>query len=271
MLDKRVFGGAIGLGAILVTLAAVGCGRGKSQRPLPGHIVPPPPPPLSHPGWQPGAPRPKHYLMVEGERAGEQPSILGAGAGLFSVPRLPDADEATQPMQLADAATPGFDTGLPPVKPYRTWIQIQRYQVENSGEGLGSISNVRLVITFPGPTEKGTVVELPGGGQYWPIGNGQVQEINRTFELPFKYIQKDGFQFRIQMIRKGAWIKPCEFDVVQLSQFNRSYVCRTDVEWQKKRGIPEEKLDKESLQIRVLTDLELPKRQLPTDAIAIAP
>lgn len=261
MQDRSLYVSAIvGLGAILITLAFTRCSRARAPE------MRPPPPPVSFPGWGPGRPAPrKHYLMVEGE----QKSVISAGSTELSpIPRLPNADPAAAPF-VGNAVIPSSDP-LPEIKPYRTWIQIQRYQVENSGDG-SAISNVKLVITFPGPTEKGTNVELPGAGQYWAIGNGQVQEIARTFELPWKYIQKDGFRFRVQMVRKGAWIKPCEFDVAQLSQFNRSYVCRTDVEWQKKKKIAEDRMDKESLQIRVLTDRELRKKDLPTDAVAIAP
>lgn len=116
---------------------------------------------------------------------------------------------------------------------------------------------------------KKTVVQLPGGGQYWPIGNGQVQEIDQTFELPWGFITNDGFKFEIQIERKGTKILPCQFEVHQLSQFNRSYICRLDINWQINQKIPEEKLDKEALQIRIFTDRNSPRREVPKDAIAL--
>ncbi len=165
----------------------------------------------------------------------------------------------------------------PMIEPYRTFITIQRYQINNNGKGVDSISNVKLQIKFPGQVDadgkiKTQDVELPGNGEYWPIGNGQVQEIDRTFELPYKYIENDGFKFEVHMLPKGNSIDPCKFEVVTLSQFNRAYICRTDVEWQRKKRIAEDKLDEESFYVRVFTDRldsGTTKKDIPTNAIAI--
>lgn len=151
------------------------------------------------------------------------------------------------------------------IKPYRTFITIQRYNMEQSGDTKNQISNVRIEITFPNKTK----IQLPGGNQFWPIGNGQVQEINRTFELPYSYVQSDGFKFQIQMVRKGSDFLPCNFDVSQLSEFNRSYVCHTDLGWQTKEKIPEEQLDKEGIQVRVYTDLNSKPNEIPSDSLAL--
>lgn len=151
------------------------------------------------------------------------------------------------------------------VKPYRTFVTIQRYSVENNGEPGNSISNVRLEIAFP----NGSKVQLPEGGQFWPIGNGQIQEINRTFELPFAMLVNDGFSFTIQMVRKGSEMLPCKFDVGQMSQFNRAYTCHTDVSWQVGQKFPENKIDREGIQIRVYTDLNSKPNEIPADAIAL--
>lgn len=151
------------------------------------------------------------------------------------------------------------------IKPYRTFITVQRYNMESNGEEGNTISNVKLDITLP----NGKTIELPGNSQYWPISNGQSQEINQTYEIPTKYIQQDGFKFKIQMLRKGAKFLPCEFDVVSLSEFNRSYVCRVDIGWQQQKGIPEEKLNKEAIQIRIFTDLNSPAKEIPTNAIVM--
>ena len=147
--------------------------------------------------------------------------------------------------------------------PYRTFLNIQHYYVENSGND--NIANVRVDITFPG----GQTVQLPEGGQYWPIAGAQVQEINRVYEIPFSVLEKDAFKFRIQMDRKGSSVLPCEFDVQQIAEFNRSYVCKVDLNWQTARGIPEDKLDKEGIQVRVFTDKNSPKKDIPMNAIAM--
>lgn len=151
-----------------------------------------------------------------------------------------------------------------PVKPYRTFIAIQRYNMEQSGDPA-PISNVRITIEFPNKSK----VELPEGGQYWPIGNGQVQEINRTFELPWQYIQGDGFKFTIQMHRKGADFLPCQYEVSALSEFNRAYVCHTDLGWQTTQKIPVERQDKEGIQIRVFTDRNSRPSEIPNNSIAL--
>lgn len=180
----------------------------------------------------------------------------------------PVASPALNPTAVA---TPG---GNPPpanatvkVEPYRTWVTIHRYVVESNGEPNNPVSNVRITVTFP----NGTKIQLPDGGQWWPIGNGQAQEINRTFEVPFAYVsQRDGFKFQIQMERKGSKMLPCEFDVVQLSQFNRAYNCQTDVAWQTtNQQLSPEKIDKEGVQIRVFTSRNATPKEIPTDAIAL--
>src|SRR5262245_18442458 len=98
----------------------------------------------------------------------------------------------------AQAAAPSAPVGGAPqyaqIKPYRVFITVQSYVMENSGDPKNPISNVRLEAAFPGEKK----FELPEGGQYWPIGNGQKQEINRTYELPFAAIKDDGFEFQVQ-------------------------------------------------------------------------
>lgn len=152
------------------------------------------------------------------------------------------------------------------IKPYRTFITIKKYNLENNGTPNRPISNVKLAIKFP----NGSQIELPEGGHYWSIGNLQSQEINRTFEIPFSQIQNDGFSFELTMIRKGKKILPCKFQVNRLSQFNRSYVCRTDVAYQmKQQNIPDEKVAKEAVEIRVFSDKNSLPKEIPNDAIAL--
>jgi hypothetical protein len=151
-------------------------------------------------------------------------------------------------------------------EPFRTFITIQRYVIENNGEPNTPISNARIVVTFP----NGTSVTLPENGQWWPIGNGQSQEINRTFEIPFAFVsQKDGFKFKIQMERKGSAMNPCEYDVVQLSQFNRAYNCQTDVAWQARGNTSADRIDKEGVQVRIFTSKNVKPNEIPQDAIAL--
>ena len=151
------------------------------------------------------------------------------------------------------------------VTPYRTFITIQRYNIENAGETKNPISNVRLAITFP----NGNTMYLPEGGQFWPIGSGQVQEVNRTFEIPWTFIKADGFKFVVKIENKGNPFEPCLFDVVQLSEFNRSYTCHTDLGWQASKGIPQEKMNKEGVQIRVFTSKNSLPNEIPKDALAL--
>lgn len=151
------------------------------------------------------------------------------------------------------------------VKPYRTFITFQRYSLESNGKPSKPVSNVRLEVTFP----NGNKVQLPEGGDYWPVGNGQAQEINRTFEIPWAHIQKDGFGLRVQMVRQGVTLNPCEIEVQSLSQFNRAYVCHTDVERQMKQNIAQEKIAKEGVELRVFTDLNSTSKEIPQNAIAL--
>jgi len=153
----------------------------------------------------------------------------------------------------------------PNLQPYRSFITIQHYNMESSGNTNGSVSEVKLQITFP----NGSQLDLPEGGQYWPIGNGQVQEINRTFEVPWQYIQNDGLRFTIQMVRKDSPMLPCKFVVEQLSEYNRAYVCRTDTAWQKNHRRSEEEISKEGVQIRVFSDRNMNPKEIPSDAIAL--
>lgn len=167
-------------------------------------------------------------------------------------------------IQAANAVKPG-DAPKAPSKPFRTWINIQRYNMENNGDAAQPISNVRLEIVFANQQK----LSLPESGQFWPIGNGQVQEINRNYEVPFAWLANDGFAFTVQMVRKGAELLPCRFEVSTLSQFNRSYVCKTDTGWQASNHIPQDKFDKESIQIRVFTDLNSKPNEIPSDAVAL--
>lgn len=147
----------------------------------------------------------------------------------------------------------------------RVYLTIQKYIMDSNGEPSNPISNVRITMTLP----NGTQMPLPEGGQFWPIGNGQVQEINRTYEIPAQFINNDAMKLTIQMERKGSKIDPCLFEVGQISQFNRQYICHTDVAWQQNQNVPPEKISKEGIQIRVFSTANLNANEIPKDAIAI--
>lgn len=184
---------------------------------------------------------------------------------IISIVFTPSSFAESVPTQQVEATAAAAPATFAKVEPYRTFITFQRYVIENNGEPNNPISNVRIAVTFP----NGTKIQLPDGNQWWPVGNGQAQEINRTFEIPWAVIQKDGFKFQVQMERKGNPMLPCNFEVVQLSQFNRAYNCQTDVAWQTQQKTPSEKLDKEGIQIRVFTSKNSTPKEIPTDAIAL--
>lgn len=149
-------------------------------------------------------------------------------------------------------------------KPVRFFMTVQKYILENSGQKNNDIYDAKLILTFP----NGKKYALPEGkgNQTFQIGNGQSQEINKTFEIPAAWVVKDGFQFSIQMERNGTVLLPCNFDVVQISQFNRGYLCHTDTAWQLQQRVSPEELDKEGVAIRVFTTLNIEEKEIPKDA-----
>jgi hypothetical protein len=171
---------------------------------------------------------------------------------LFVTPAYPEDSEITQSPVTAP-------------KTFRTFVTFQRYSLESNGKANKPVSNVRIEVTFP----NGNKVTLPEGGDYWPVGNGQAQEINRTFEIPFAYVQKDGFGMRVQMVRQGATLNPCEIEIQSLSQFNRAYLCHTDVDMQLKQNTSPDKVVKEGIELRVFTDLNSTPKEIPQNAIAL--
>lgn len=150
-------------------------------------------------------------------------------------------------------------------KPLRTFLTIQRYHIKRNGNPQQPISNIKLELVLADGKRR----NLPEGGQFWTIGNQQVQEINRTFEIPQDHLKDDGMKFQVQMIHKGTEILPCLFDVVEISQFNRTYLCHTDVGAQRSKGIPEEDVHEEGIQVRIFTDKNSPAIEIPKDVIAI--
>lgn len=160
-------------------------------------------------------------------------------------------------------------------KPFHTYVTIEKYVLENNGESKNPISHVSLELFFS-PLRKDTSIIptsnpliLPQEGQSWTIGNGEVQPIQTTFEIPFDKLTHDGFRFAIQIHRKGAHLLPCFFDVEQISEFNRTYTCHTDLSYQLNKKIAEKDMDKEGVVVRVFTDLSGRDKDKPKEAINV--
>lgn len=175
---------------------------------------------------------------------------LGMAASLFIAA---NAFAEAQSIPKDNNVAPAQAAGAPKViKPYQSFITVQNYSLQNSGRAGNKIENVHLELTFP----NGKKIVLPEGGQDWPIANGQMQPININYLLPYKFIEKDGFTFTVQIVRRGADLQPCVFKVEQLSEFNRSYVCHTDQAWQQSQRMSDDQMDKEAVQVRVSTDIK---------------
>jgi len=185
--------------------------------------------------------------------------------GAYTQNAVPTATVAPNVAPAVNQGNPAPTATLAKVEPFRTFVTIQRYNLDSNGNASKPISNIRVSITFP----NGNKIALPEGGQWWPIGNGQAQEINRTFEIPWAFVQNDGFKFTVQMERKGSEMLPCQFDIVQLSQFNRAYSCHTDLTWQQNESTPADQLDKEGIQVRVFTSRNSEPKEIPTNALAL--
>jgi hypothetical protein len=164
-----------------------------------------------------------------------------------------------------DAASTATTQTIKEVKPFRTFLTIQKYNLENSGKSPDKIFHAQLEITFA----NGSKISLPEGGHQWTIGNGQSQEINRTFEIPWGLVQSDSTRFTVAMVRSGANTSPCEFSAEQLSQFNRGYICHTDAGFQADQGVSQDKIIREAVYIRVFTDRNANPNDIPKDAIAL--
>jgi len=150
-------------------------------------------------------------------------------------------------------------------KPFRTFITLKSYHIAQSGNSLPE-HNIQLKLKLEGQE----ALPLPQKDLSWTIANGGTQTINQTFEIPFEALQSDSFSFELQMIRKGKKIDPCRFTVSHVSQYNRSYVCRSDVNHQlHKQNLPLEKISKEAVEIRVFTSLKTKKKEIPRQVIAL--
>lgn len=149
-------------------------------------------------------------------------------------------------------------------KPFRTFVTIESYHQESNGRKSDSTSQVQLEVKL-GPNQK---LVLPEPKKFWTVQNQKSQPIHQTFEVPSELIQQDGFSFEITMIEKGKTILPCSIKVTELSKFNRSYMCRTDVNFQSnQQHIPEDKLAKQGVEVRVFSDLNVKNKELPKNLL----
>jgi len=149
---------------------------------------------------------------------------------------------------------------------YRAYVTLKAYHQEQNGNPKNPESQVRVQITFPDQKK----IELPDRNRFWSVKDKQTQDINETFEVPQEFIQNDGFSFEVAIIDKGKEIVPCQIRVNQLSQFNRNYFCRTDVNAQaNQQKIQEEKLAKQAVELRVFSDVNSSSKEIPKKLLAL--
>jgi len=150
-------------------------------------------------------------------------------------------------------------------KSFRTFVTLKSYRLEQSGNSLTK-HNIQLKVKL-GEKEASS---LPQRELAWTLPTGSTQAINQTFEIPFEALSSDHFSFEVQMLRDGKTIEPCRFLVTQVSQYNRNYVCRSDLNHQtQKQNLPLTKISKEAIEVRVFTSLNIPKREIPQKVIAL--
>jgi len=150
-------------------------------------------------------------------------------------------------------------------KSFRTFVTLKSYHLAQSGNALPN-HHIQLKVKLG---EKETS-SLPQRELAWTLPTGGTKAINQTFEIPFEVLSSDSFSFEVQMLREGKTIEPCRFAVTQVSQYNRNYVCRSDVNHQtRNQNLPSNKISKEAIEVRVFTSLNTPKKEIPRQVIAL--
>jgi hypothetical protein len=140
-----------------------------------------------------------------------------------------------------------------PQKSFRTFVTIKALHSEAPGVSSPNSSEVRLQIKLP----DGRTLKL------------REKDIQRSFEIPFDFVKQDSFGMEVALVRKGKNILPCQITVHQLSQYNRSYRCQTDVGFQiNQQYIPENKVTREGVELRVFTDAQSDKKEIPRKLLA---
>jgi hypothetical protein len=140
-----------------------------------------------------------------------------------------------------------------PQKSFRTFVTVKALH-----HGAGSLSSseppqVRLQIKLP----DGRTLKL------------REKDIDQSFEIPFDFVKQDSFGMEVTMLGEGTNILPCKIYVNQLSQYNRSYRCQTDIGFQvNQQHIPESKATREGVEFRVFTDVQSDKKEIPRKLLA---
>ena len=131
-------------------------------------------------------------------------------------------------------------------------VTLEKFVWEPSPSATDPSSQVQFVLSFPG----GQKVSFPqkSADKAWTLQAGKPLEIGETLTVPPEVVHGDQFHFTLQVLRQGILLSPCEFDVAQVSQFNRTYTCHTDLNWQRNHGFSEEQLEKDTVQLRVYSN-----------------
>lgn len=149
--------------------------------------------------------------------------------------------------------------------PYRTFVILESFANDKIESTANLPAETRVEVSFP----NGTKTAFPAENEFWKIAVGEKQEINRTFEIPLRYIHGEKFEIRVQMIIPGQEVDPCLITVQNVPQFNREYVCKTDVPEQLKSKHSFNKLVNQKLRLRVVTDVNSEATRLPEGAVAL--
>lgn len=111
-------------------------------------------------------------------------------------------------------------------KSFRTFVTVKALH-----HGDGSVSS-------PNNSEVRLQIKLPDGRTLKLREN----DIDQSFEIPFDFVKQDSFGMEVTMLGERKNILPCKITVHQLSQYNRSYRCQTDIGFQvNQQHIPENK------------------------------
>lgn len=126
-----------------------------------------------------------------------------------------------------------------PVKPFQTFVTLESYSYLNPNPEAQKVS---MEISLP----EGKTQKIPSQ-ESWEVTPGKEQVINQTLEIPFESIKKDAFRFTIQIFRSGTKLGPCNFEIKNISEYNRTYICH--LAYSKKASE-----EKDTLHLRVHTD-----------------
>jgi hypothetical protein len=138
-------------------------------------------------------------------------------------------------------------------KSFRTFVTVKALYHGDGGVSSPNNSEVRLQIKLP----DGRTLKL------------REKNIDQSFEIPFDFVKQDSFGMEVALVKKGKNILPCQITVYQLSQYNRSYRCQTDVGFQiNQQHVPENKVTREGVVFRVFTDAQSDKKEIPRKLLA---